>query len=68
MMFAAVSGNLNPMHLSGKPLSGDHKSVIVAPGMLMASLVSAVLGMQLPGPGTLYRRQVIDFHERVHAG
>lgn len=68
MMFAAVSGNLNPMHLSGKPMSGEHKSEIVAPGMLMASLVSAVLGMQLPGPGTLYRRQVIDFHERVHAG
>ena len=68
MMFAAVSGNLNPMHLSGNALSGDDQSEIVAPGMLMASLISAVLGMKLPGPGTLYRRQVIDFHERVHAG
>lgn len=68
MMFAAVSGNLNPLHLSGNAMSGDEQSEIVAPGMLMASLISAVLGMQLPGPGTLYRRQVIDFHERVHAG
>jgi phosphate butyryltransferase len=27
-----------------------------------------VLGTQLPGPGTLYRRQVLDFHARAHAG
>ncbi|MDP3422834.1 MAG: bifunctional enoyl-CoA hydratase/phosphate acetyltransferase [Burkholderiaceae bacterium] len=37
-------------------------------GMFVASLISAVLGTQLPGAGTLYRRQVLDFHERAHAG
>lgn len=36
--------------------------------MFVASLISAVLGTQLPGAGTLYRRQVLDFHERAHAG
>ena len=36
--------------------------------MFIASLISAVLGTQLPGAGSLYRRQVLDFHERAHAG
>lgn len=68
LTFAAVSGNLNPMHLQTDEYSDDQKNQPVAPGLLMGSIVSAVLGTQLPGPGTLYRRQLIDFHERVHAG
>ncbi len=67
-VFAAASGNHNPMHLQDSDLDGDGHLERVAPGMFMASLISAVLGMQLPGPGTLYRRQVLDFHARAHAG
>ncbi|HOB66015.1 bifunctional enoyl-CoA hydratase/phosphate acetyltransferase [Ottowia sp.] len=67
-MFAAISGNCNPMHLTDRDLDGDGTTERVAPGMFVASLISAVLGTQLPGAGTLYRRQSLDFHERAHAG
>lgn len=67
-VFAVASGNTNPMHLQDSDIDGDGHHERVAPGMFVASLLSAVLGTQLPGPGTLYRRQVLDFHARVHAG
>ncbi len=67
-VFAAASGNYNPMHLSDTDLDQDGTVERVAPGMFVASLISAVLGTRLPGPGTLYRRQVLDFHARAHAG
>lgn len=64
----AASGNHNPMHLPSADMDGDGRAENVAPGMFVASLVSAVLGTLLPGPGTLYLRQVVDFHERARAG
>jgi phosphotransacetylase/acyl dehydratase len=67
-VFAAASGNYNPMHLADSDLDGDGRPERVAPGMFVASLISAVLGTQLPGAGTLYRKQTLDFHARVHAG
>ena len=67
-VFAAASGNYNPMHLTDSDLDGNGQAERVAPGMFVASLISAVLGTQLPGAGTLYRRQVLDFHARAHAG
>lgn len=67
-VFAAASGNHNPMHLIDSDLDGDGTKERVAPGMFVGSLISAVLGTRLPGPGTLYRRQVLDFHARAHAG
>jgi phosphate butyryltransferase len=67
-VFAVASGNTNPMHLTDSDLDGDGTTERVAPGMFVASLISAVLGTKLPGPGTLYRRQVLDFHARAHAG
>lgn len=67
-VFAAASGNSNPMHLEDSDLDGDGTVERIAPGMFVASLISAVLGTKLPGPGTLYRRQTLDFHARAHAG
>jgi len=67
-VFAAASGNYNPMHLPAEDGDGDGTAERVAPGMFVGALISAVLGMRLPGPGTLYRRQVLDFHDRAHAG
>lgn len=67
-VFAVSSGNHNPMHLTDSDLDGDGKTERVAPGMFVASLISAVLGMQLPGAGTLYRQQMLNFHARAHAG
>ena len=67
-VFANVSGNYNPMHLPRLDGDGDGSVESVAPGMYIASLISAVLGTCLPGPGTLYRRQTLEFFDRVHAG
>ncbi len=67
-VFASASGNHNPMHLAQDDADHDGRPDAVAPGMFVASLVSAVLGMRLPGPGTLYRAQTLTFHERAHAG
>ncbi|MDP3408053.1 bifunctional enoyl-CoA hydratase/phosphate acetyltransferase [Bosea sp. (in: a-proteobacteria)] len=67
-VFAAASGNYNPMHLPQTDVDGDGFAENMVPGMFVASQISAVLGMLLPGAGTLYRRQVLDFHERAHAG
>lgn len=67
-IFAAASGNYNPMHLPNVDGNGDGKADSVAPGMLVASLISAVLGTMLPGPGTLYRSQNLKFLSRARAG
>lgn len=67
-VFAAASGNFNPMHLPNTDGNGDGKPDEVAPGMFVASLISAVLGTLLPGPGTLYRQQHLEFVERAYAG
>ena len=67
VLFAHVSGNLNPLML---PSAGGapEKTDPVAPSMWVGSLVSAVLGNILPGPGTLYRSQDLRFLRRVHVG
>ncbi|MEM0937961.1 MAG: bifunctional enoyl-CoA hydratase/phosphate acetyltransferase [Pseudomonadota bacterium] len=67
-VFAAASGNYNPMHLPAEDGDQDGKAESVAPGLFVASLISAVLGTQLPGAGTLYRKQSFEFHDRAHAG
>lgn len=67
-VFAHMSGNFNPMHIPGNDIDGDGKAENVAPGMFIASLISAVLGNLLPGPGTLYRKQTINICHRAYAG
>jgi phosphotransacetylase/acyl dehydratase len=64
-LFAHVSGNLNPLMLPDESAADSHP---VAPSLWVGSLVSAVLGNLLPGPGTLYRAQTLRFHGRVRPG
>ena len=65
-LFAHVSGNTNPVHMpaEGKDATPD----ITAPAMWAGSLISAVFGTKLPGPGTLYRSQELNFRNRVFVG
>jgi len=67
LVFAHASGNLNPLHLEGRQGEGD-SDVTVAPSMWVATLLSAVLGNRLPGPGTLYKSQAVEFLGRAHVG
>lgn len=66
--FAAASGNYNPVHLTERDGDGDGRADATAPGMFVASLISAVVGNLLPGPGTRYLAQTLDFRTPVHAG
>ena len=60
-LFAIVSGDLNPTHLNEK-FGGDGRDhPVVAHSILSGSLISAVLGTKLPGPGTVYREQDLHF-------
>ncbi|MHC8510100.1 MAG: MaoC family dehydratase [Rhodospirillales bacterium] len=66
--FADVSGDVNPVHLDdGFAASTMFKSRI-AHGMLAAGYISAVLGMDLPGPGAIYVSQNLKFKAPVRAG
>jgi len=67
-IFANASGNLNPMHLPDEDGDGDGAPEAMAPGLWVASLISAVLGCDLPGPGTVYHSQSLRFVGRAHAG
>lgn len=67
-IFANSSGNHNPLHMPDQDGDGDGVPEAMAPGMWIASLISAVLGNKLPGPGTLYRSQTLRFLGRAMAG
>lgn len=67
ILFAHVSGNTNPLVVPDTDRTHPSREVI-APSMWSGSLISAVLGNLLPGPGTLYRSQNLEFKKRVHVG
>ena len=60
-LFALVTGDANPTHIDPEYAASPGKKGLTAHSMLAGSLLSAVLGDRLPGPGTIYRRQVLDF-------
>ena len=66
--FAAVSLDANPVHLDEAYAATTRFGGRIAHGMLAASLVSAVLGTRLPGPGTIYLSQTLAFKGPVRLG
>ena len=67
-VFAAATGNHNPMHLPGQDVNGDGKPDTTASGIFLAAMISAVLGNVLPGPGTSYLSQALTFQGHAYAG
>jgi 3-hydroxybutyryl-CoA dehydratase len=57
--FARISGDDNPAHVDAEWAEGTRLGGRVAHGMLTAGLISAVLGTQLPGPGSIYMSQTL---------
>ncbi len=68
LMFAAVSTDTNPVHLNAEIAAASPFRERIAHGMLSAGLISAVLGTQLPGPGTIYLAQTLKFRAPVKIG
>lgn len=67
-LFAAVSGDTNPIHISDSFAARSKFGQRIAHGMFTASLVSAILGTKLPGPGAVYLSQTIQFLAPVRIG
>ena len=67
-LFAGVTGDLNPAHTNEEYAKTTHFKTRIAHGMLSAGLISAVLGMHLPGPGTIYTGHTLKFLAPVHIG
>ena len=66
--FARISGDYNPVHMNDDYAKGTMFGGRIAHGMLVAGLISAVLGTMLPGPGAIYMSQQLRFLAPVRPG
>ncbi len=67
-LFAAMSGDVNPAHVDPEFAKTDIFHGVIAHGMWGAALISTVLGTELPGPGTIYLDQTLQFRRPVRLG
>jgi 3-hydroxybutyryl-CoA dehydratase len=67
-LFAGITGDRNPMHISKEFAAKTRFGERIAHGILTAGLISAVIGMKLPGPGCLYVSQTLSFLAPVKIG
>lgn len=68
LMFSAVSGDDNPVHINQEYAENSMFKSRIAHGMLTASLISTVVGTRLPGNGTIYLSQSTRFKAPVLIG
>ncbi|MEQ8354070.1 MAG: bifunctional enoyl-CoA hydratase/phosphate acetyltransferase [Kiloniellaceae bacterium] len=67
-LFAVMSGDVNPAHVDEEFARSDLFHRVIAHGMWGGALISAVLGTELPGPGTIYLNQSLSFRRPVGLG
>jgi len=67
-LFSGVSGDTNPMHLNEEYAKTTQFGGCIVYGMLTSSLISAVIGTKLPGPGCIYMSQSLRFTAPVYVG
>ena len=67
-LYAGITGDLNPAHINEAHAKNTFFKTRIAHGMLTAGFNSNILGMQLPGPGTIYMRQSLNFLAPVRFG
>jgi acyl dehydratase len=65
VLFAAVSGDVNPVHLDSEFAAESTFRERIAHGMWSGSLISAALATVMPGPGTIYLEQSLSFKRPV---
>lgn len=66
--FAGITGDFNPLHVDAGFARRSRFGERIAHGMLTAGLISAVLGMRLPGPGGIFLSQTLKFLKPVRIG
>ena len=67
-LFAAVSGDRNPVHLDAEYAAASLFKERIAHGMFSGALISAAIACELPGPGTIYLGQQLKFTRPVKLG
>ncbi len=67
-LYAGVTGDFNPAHINEEYARETFFKTRIAHGMLAAGLISTVLGTRLPGPGSVYVRQELNFLAPVRIG
>lgn len=67
-LYAAVSGDFNPIHFDPVYAKSTIFKEPIAHGMIAACFVSGLMGMRLPGPGTIYLSQTLKFLSPVRVG
>ena len=67
-LFAAMSGDRNPVHLDAEFAAGTPFKERIAHGMFSGALISAAVACTLPGPGTIYIGQTMKFTRPVKLG
>ncbi len=67
-LYAGITGDFNPAHVNEVYAQKTFFKTRIAHGMLTAGLISAVIANQLPGPGTVYIRQELEFLAPVRMG
>ena len=63
-----MSGDVNPAHVDAEFAKNDMFHRIIAHGMWGGALISRVLGTELPGPGTIYVSQSLQFRHPIGLG
>lgn len=67
-LFAGISGDFNPVHVNKVEAERSLFGRQIAHGILVGGLLSNVIGMKLPGPGTIYMEQDMKFLKPVYIG
>jgi 3-hydroxybutyryl-CoA dehydratase len=68
VLYAGLTGDMNPVHVDAEQAAQSMFKERIAHGMLVAGLISAVLGTQLPGPNSIYLGQDLKFTAPVKIG
>ena len=67
-LFAGVTGDMNPAHINEAYAKTTFFKTRIAHGLLPAGFISNVVAMKLPGPGTIYLRQGLNFKAPARIG
>ncbi|KPJ77439.1 MAG: enoyl-CoA hydratase [Deltaproteobacteria bacterium SG8_13] len=67
-LFAGITGDLNPAHVDEEFAKKTYFKTRIAHGMLTAGFISTIIGTMLPGPGSIYIRQEVNFLKPVRIG
>ena len=67
-LYAGITGDFNPAHVNEAYAKNTFFKTRIAHGMLTAGFISAIIANQLPGPGTIYLKQELNFTAPVRIG